>query len=78
VETLGGVLAVGCFFYYGDVGKTLCVFAFAMALIVIALVDYDTMEIYDVMNVIVFIIGCISGLFFTEVSMMERDGRTHC
>lgn len=72
VEAFGGLLAVCTVVQFGFTGKGVCVFVLLCILTVISLIDWDIMEIYDRMNLLVLVIGCISAFFFPEISLMER------
>ncbi len=80
VESIGGVCALLCSWKYVDPlyptpmdGATaiLC-FLMCCMLTVIAFIDWDTMTIYDSTNVIVLVIGILSGFLFKDITWLER------
>lgn len=72
VELLGGIFALGTVGIYGFSGRGACVFLLLMLLMVISLIDWDTMEIYNQMNLMVLVLGGVSFWFFPEVTLAQR------
>ena len=73
VEVLGGVLFLGCNVRFGLMtGRALLAFALLFILTVVALMDWDTMEIYDRFHVLILGCAVISLWLFPEISLTER------
>lgn len=71
VEVLGGVLFMGCTASFDGAGAYLA-FAVLFILTVVALMDWDTMEIYDRFHVAIIACAVPAVWLFPEVSLMER------
>ncbi|MCF0134732.1 MAG: prepilin peptidase [Blautia sp.] len=72
VEFLGGLLAAGCMFRFGELYSAVCVFAFFCILMVVALLDLDTMEIEDGCHVMILLIAGVSCFVMPEISLISR------
>lgn len=72
IEFIGGVLAVWIFHHYMFTWDTLLVFALSMILLVISMVDIDTMEIPNGFIISCLICVIISVLIHPEVSILTR------
>ena len=73
VEVLGGVLFMGCSARFGGEGLRACLaFAVLFILTVVALMDWDTMEIYDRFHVAILVCAVLALRLFPEVSLVER------
>ena len=71
VEVLGGVLLVGCVLRFSPAQAYLS-FALLFILTVVALMDWDTMEIYDRFHLCILACAALSLRLFPEVTLMER------
>lgn len=71
LECLGGFLGMFCFYRFGFDFMTLFAFAFLMVLQAIAMIDLDTMEIPDGLNICIVIIGLLS-LFVMDIDLVSR------
>lgn len=71
VELFGGILAIFIFQRYGFDWNTILVFIFAMGLLAITLIDFDTMEIPN--GLIIFCVICviINILINPEINMLQ-------
>lgn len=73
VEVLGGALFMGCAVRFGvGTPQALLSFALCFILTVVALMDWDTMEIYDRFHVAILLCAAVSLWLFPEVGLMER------
>lgn len=73
VEVLGGALFLGCNIRFGLMsGRALLSFALLFILTVVALMDWDTMEIYDRFHVMILGCAALSLWLFPEISLIER------
>lgn len=73
VEVLGGVLFMGCAARFGGEGlRAYLAFAVLFILTVVALMDWDTMEIYDRFHIAVMACAAPAVWLFPEVRLMER------
>ncbi|MBQ2996418.1 MAG: prepilin peptidase [Oscillibacter sp.] len=73
VEVLGGVLFLACNVHFGLMtGRALLSFALLFILTVVALMDWDTMEIYDRFHVMILGCAALSLWLFPEITLMER------
>ena len=72
IEMLTGILAVGIAYKFGFTYFSLLIFLFTLVLIVIAMIDLQTMEIPNVLHLLVGILAI--GFIFSsqDVSLMER------
>lgn len=71
LEALGGCLAMLCFHLYGFDWMTILSFAYAMVLVAVAMIDFDTMIIPDRLNLSILIIALLS-LFVSDISILDR------
>ena len=73
VEVLGGVLFMGCAARFGGEGlRAYLTFAVLFILTVVALMDWDTMEIYDRFHIAIILCALLAVWLFPEVSLLER------
>lgn len=72
IEFIGGVFAVWIFYHYMFTWDTLLVFALSMILLVISMVDIDTMEIPNGFIISCMICVIISVLIHPEVPILTR------
>ena len=73
VEVLGGVLFAGCSIRFGLLSlQAMVSFALLFILTVVALMDWDTMEIYDRFHVMILGCAAASVWLFPEVTLTER------
>lgn len=73
VEVLGGVLFVGCAVKFG-VGSVRALLAFAVLFLLtaVALMDWDTMEIYDRFHAAILLCALLAIRFFPEIGLKDR------
>lgn len=72
VELCGGLIALFVFHHYGFSWETLLVFSLGMILMVISLVDNDTMEIPNGFIIVCLIIACLSLICGTQLPWSSR------
>ena len=73
VEAAGGILAVWCFFVYRtDPARAVLSFLAASLLLTIALIDWDTMEIPDGLNLSLAVLAVFSAVLFPEPGISSR------
>lgn len=73
VEAAGGLLAVWCFFTFRwNMAQVAISFTAAALLLTIALIDYDTMEIPDGLNLCLAAAALASVWCFPQVSLIQR------
>lgn len=73
VDALGGAVSVlSCISFGGENARTLWAFAFCGVLLVVALMDIDTLEILDRMHVILLALGVIAVFLFPETPLRSR------
>ena len=59
IELLNGLLYVWIFLVYGITANSALLMVFSSALIVISMIDYDTMDIYDGPLIVILLLGII-------------------
>ena len=72
VECLGGAAAVGCILRFGLSPRAFLSFGVLWLLTAVALMDYDTMEIYDRFHAGLILCALLSLPLFPEVSLAGR------
>lgn len=72
IELTGGILAIWVFHHYMFTWDTLLVFAFSMVLLVITMVDMDTMEIPNGFIISCLFCAIISIIIHPEISLFTR------
>ena len=72
VAVIGGAAAVFLALYYGYTLQALTVFIFYAVLMVITLIDNDTMEIPPVLNLIILVLGVVSIFTIGDISIKDR------
>ena len=71
VESLNGLLYVADFIIFGWSLNTFLMCIFTSILICIAFIDYDTMEIYDIMNYMIAALA-VPAYFLTDLKITDR------
>ena len=72
-ETLGGALSCACALRFGgETAQAALAFASLCILTVVALMDWDTMEIWDRFNILLALCGAAAFFVFPEVSWRSR------
>lgn len=73
VEALGGgLMLVCCARFGGETARAYLTFGTLFLLTAVALMDYDTMEIYDRFHVLLILCAALSAALFPEVRIVER------
>lgn len=72
LEVLGGVTALGLFFVYGLTGEGVLYLFVLAALLCIFLIDMRTMDIPHALNIVIFVLGILSGFLFPHISWLDR------
>lgn len=71
VESLNGLLYVACFLVFGFHWNTLLMCLFTSMLICIGFIDWDTMEMYDVISLMIAGLA-IPAYFVTDIGIRDR------
>lgn len=72
VELLTGILFTLIYRIHGYTILTILHFIFTSVLIVIAYIDYDTMDIYDYNHYLIFLLGILRYLLVHDISLQEQ------
>ena len=72
VDALGGLAACLSAYCFGDSARALLAFAFCGVLLVVALMDIETLEILDRMHVIILALAVLSVFLFPETTLKNR------
>ena len=72
VELLTGILYILIYQVYGYTLQSLIHFIFVAILIVIAYIDYDTMDIYDYNHYLIIGLGIFRYLFIKDISLLDQ------
>lgn len=73
VDVLGGAAScLACLVYGGENARTVWAAAFCGVLLVVALMDIETLEILDRMHVILLVLGVIAVFLFPETTLPGR------